>query len=223
VNKFTEERECMPQITQNCAENVNKNNHSIETKLAEMEDSLIRFKHRPTFVIFTLTHLKHDLQFDYELGTNLIKLMLVLIRKNSNVKDVQQLAIECLILMLKNSCFENFAHGKHVKSIISDMESHPNNESLQQILLSMILKDLMPGVDGSPIYRYECLNLMLNSLVNFKKFETNSIAIEICTNICDHLSINEKPNVGLNAIYLQSLIELVKIAFTQLQIIICLN
>ncbi len=121
-----------------CAEN----NKFKETKEIRIFESLRRFKHRPTFVMNKLHYLlklKH-----FELRNELIELIVILMRKYSDVIGLQFNAIACLFNLTQHNLIEDT--GKSLLKNIFDvtiiaMESFPNDRRLQENGLSILCNE----------------------------------------------------------------------------------
>jgi hypothetical protein len=63
------------------------------------------------------------------------------------------------------------------------MESFPNEQNLQNRTLSIMSSDHILSFLDVSLYKYKCIELFMNSLVNYKGIDLNEKAVNICSSL----------------------------------------
>jgi hypothetical protein len=178
-------------------------NQSTPIEELRILDSMRRFKHRPTYLINTLYRLIKNKLTSYEPRSDLIKLIVVLMKKNSKIIALQSNAIECLIRLTKDKLGEKMEPKIFEKVIgvtLKAMESFPNDRVLQKNSLSLLLS---PHLKHDVLFdKNKCMKLILDSLT-LEDIDLIRMSIEICLIVSKRLSENEE------RFYLEKLLEIV--------------
>jgi hypothetical protein len=94
------------------------------------------------------------------------------------------------------------------------MNSSPYNQKLDLIAIR-ILYHLIDECNDSgqqmvSFDRYKCIQLVMNSLVNFKDTDMNRMAVSICCILIRELSFEEKSNLFSNHTYVKKLLDIIE-------------
>jgi Zyg-11 family protein len=199
-------------------------------KLAKREssalDTLCKHEDKPDLIQKFLVHLKNYRINDFELRTNLIDSVVDLMRKYSNLVEILILvlknAIACLYSLIENDSIEQSNTkvensekekintkqlGKIVDVTLTAMESFPHHQELQKSALIILYSEQILQILSSE--RYKCTKLVMDSMVNFKKTDMNSMASFICSTNLIELSINERTNLGSNYVYIRTFLDII--------------
>ncbi len=91
---------------------------------------------------------------------------------------------------------------------IKAFETFPNH---QQIVLNAL--KILCGyriLENVPFDRYKCTQLVMKTLVQFKDKDLVYIAVEICSILSSHITMNEKSNIGSNPTYMETLLNIIR-------------
>jgi len=100
-----------------------------------------------------------------------------------------------------------------VKTALLAMEYSTNNRKLQ-LIACVILNDVFVCSDSVLQFvnfdRYKCIQLVMNSLLNFEDSNMNRMAVWITCALITDISFVEKSNLFLNHSYIKSLLNIVE-------------
>jgi Zyg-11 family protein len=187
---------------------------SIMFEKYQIMDKLRRFKHCDNFVTKitkTLFILHECFFFDHELRTDFTNLLLVLIQMHSHSIKIQIYVTACLYKTTENELstkIENKVLERVVESSMKAMDTFKNNDVLQTNILLILLNDHI--LENISFDKYKCIQLVFDTLVNFKGVGMNREALEICSILSAKITYNEKSNLCSNPIYLEKLIDMIK-------------
>jgi hypothetical protein len=183
----------------------------IEKREASALEILNLYEHKPDFIRKFLAHLKDYKKINFDLRTNLIELIVVLMSKYLRITDLQLNAIVCIYSFIENENGEKLNPElleKVVEVTLNAMELYPYNQMLQKSALYILYtKQILENISTE---RYRCTKLVMDSLVNFKKNDMNLMASIICSTHLMKLSINERSYLGSIDIYIKTLIDVIK-------------
>jgi Zyg-11 family protein len=181
---------------------------TIKEKNQLIIDTLRRYKHRPTIVQKSLIRLSGSLPTDYESRNDLIQLIILLMAKHKQIIDLQIAATGILYLLTEDELIEELDKkilGKAVESTLQIMELFPNHQKLQENCLLFLCSDHI--LEEISFDRYKCIQLAMDSLVNFWDQKMNNIAVDICSQLLIELSITEKSKLSSNSVYMEKLLD----------------
>lgn len=172
---------------------------------------LLSLIHRPPIVMSCLSHLYDDTLTFCESSSDLIELLVIVMRNHTNIADIQLNAIKCMHNLTKDEL------GEKISSIILEevvgvtlkaMEFFPNHRQLNVNSLHIFRNQYI--LEKISFKKYECFQLLLNLFVNFKDRFMNELAIKMCILIFDQLSGAEKSNLCSNPVHMQSLLDIIR-------------
>lgn len=180
----------------------------------QIMDKLRRFKHSDNFVTKstnTLFILHKYFFFDHELRTDFTDLLLLLIQVHSHSIKIQINVTACLHKTTENELstkIEDKLLERVVEASMKAMDTFKNNEVLQTNILLILRNDHI--LENISFDKYKCIQLVFDTLVNFKGVGVNREALEICSILSAKITNNEKSNLCSNPIYLETLIDMIK-------------
>jgi hypothetical protein len=193
------------EIGENYFENMSKDFKREDSYLI---DSLILYKHRPNFVRKTLICLLKCIESNCEPRTDLIELILVLMKIHSKIIEIQVTATALLYVLIKEEFSEKIDPKlieKVANASILILRSFPNHQQLQKNALLILSKDCL--LQSESINRYNCIQLILNSLIKFNDSDLNRIAVEIYSIISSELSAIEKSDLCSQSNHIETLLK----------------
>jgi len=178
---------------------------------SQIMESLIRYKHRPTFVQKSLFHLYNYTLTYCEPRTDLIDLIVIPMRKHSKIIGIQMAATACLYNLTKNKLGEKI-HPKKLKKVVdvtlNSMELFPSHQQLQKNALLTLCSDRI--LQDVSFDRFKCTQLVMDSLVAFKDTAMNRMAVAICSILAAKISTSETSNLGAKPVYMETLLDIVR-------------
>jgi Zyg-11 family protein len=103
---------------------------------------------------------------------------------------------------------ENNVLERVVEASMKAMDTFKDNEVLQTNILLILRNDHI--LENISFDKYKCVQLVFDTLVNFKRVGMNREALEICSILSAKITYNEKSNLCSNPIYLETLIDMIK-------------
>jgi hypothetical protein len=136
------------------------------------------------------------------------------------VRDCVQLSLDPNIYLEPVLCvFWNLTHElaneiniKIIEEVVDvTMKAFETFPKHQQIVLNAL--KILCGyriLENVPFDRYKCIQLAMNTLVEFKDKDMVYMAVEICSILSSHITRNEKSNIGSNPIYIETLLNIIR-------------
>jgi hypothetical protein len=177
-------------------------------------ETLFHPENGPDFIQRNLAHLKIHKITDSKIRTEVIDSIFDLMSKNLNSIEIQQNALDAmasLYYFIETNSVELLNPNqvdKLIKATLTAMELYPNHQLLQKNALSILYSNQI--LENLYFDRFKCAELVMNSLVNFKKTDMNLMASVICTTHLMKLSIKERSDLGSKQIYIETLLEIIK-------------
>jgi hypothetical protein len=162
-------------------------------------ETLFHPENGPDFIQRNLAHLKIHKITDSKIRTEVIDSIFDLMSKNLNSIEIQQNALDAmasLYYFIETNSVELLNPNqvdKLIKATLTAMELYPNHQLLQKNALSILYSNQI--LENLYFDRFKCAELVMNSLVNFKKTDMNLMASVICTTHLMKLSIKERSDL----------------------------
>jgi hypothetical protein len=159
---------------------------------------------------------KSNLSSNATNNKTLLKIVESCLHSNTNNSD---LLVETLdfILLLNSDSFaeiETQILKKLVKVTQIVLVLFPNHIRLSNsaitILFLISIKCSDSILESISFDRYKCIQLVMNSLVNFKDTDMNRMAVSICCILIRELSFEEKSNLFSNHTYVKKLLDIIE-------------
>jgi hypothetical protein len=97
---------------------------------------------------------------------------------------------------------------KVVEFTMNLMETHPNHQNLQRYSLSILDNNRI--INDIAFDRFQCFQLVMNTLVSFEDKEMNKTAIYVRALVSGNLSIDKKSNLFSKTVYLEPLLNIIR-------------
>jgi len=179
-------------------------------RISHIFDILNNYKHRPTIVEFNLFCLYDFLRPYWVSSNDLIELIVILMRKHSKIAKIQLNAIKCLYKLTNKELTAEISSetlGKAVDVTLSCIDSFPNQIEIHLSAISFLFNRHI--MDSITFDKYKCIELVMNSLINFKDIHINPRALIISSELVQKISNTQKLILCLNSVYVQTLLELI--------------
>jgi Zyg-11 family protein len=192
-----------------------KSFQSINEKETFVMESMLRYKHRPVFVQKSLILLYYDfILIKCEPRPELIDLIVVLMREHSKIEQLQEITFACLYKLTEEGLGEKIdikILEKVLNITIITLQLFPYNEKLQKIALLTLGSILLNHKISSEVSfdRYKCIQILIDSLVNSRDRDIYEMALEICSIISSQLSPNEKSDLLMKDVYLETFLTII--------------
>jgi transcriptional regulator len=199
--------------------NENYNQEEIERNLLIIkEESLImellnENREDSTAVIKNLNRLYNYLLIHCEPRNDLIDLIISLMQKHSNSIDVIRSSTLCLYSLTRDKLAEKIEKNliqNVFDATLSAMELYKDDQQLHTNGLSIFANEII--LQDITFDKYKCVEIALNSLMNFEDKGIIQRAIGICSGLTTKLTLDEKLNLFSKSVYIETLINIVRIS-----------
>jgi hypothetical protein len=199
--------------------NENYNQEEIERNLLIIkEESLIvellnKNREDSTAVIKNLNRLYKYLLIHCEPRNDLIDLIISLMQKHSNSIDVILISTACLYSFTRDKLAEKIEKNliqNVFDATLSAMELYKDDQQLYTNGLSILFNEII--LQDITFDKYKCVEIALNSLINFENKRIIERAIWICSGLTTKLTLYEKLNLFSKSVYIETLINILRIS-----------
>ncbi len=152
----------------------------------------------------------HKLNY-FEPSNNLVDFIIELMKIHSEATDLQIYRIIFLHRLINHEFrdrIDNRRLEKVVEFTMNLMETHPNHQNLQRYSLSILDNNRI--INDIAFDRFQCFQLVMNTLVSFEDKEMNKTAIYVRALVSGNLSIDKKSNLFSKTVYLEPLLNIIR-------------
>jgi len=179
---------------------------------SEIFESLSSSNERTSSVQKALLHL-YDFAYDSYCKNRkgFIDLVVTKMSECSEIISIQMAGIACLYRLAGNGSDKKIDHKRLeqvVESILNAMQLFPKHILLQKIALFALNNDSI--LRYVSFHRFKCIQLVLDSVVAFKKTSMNEKAVKICSILASKITTFEKSKLLAKPVYMNTLMDIVR-------------